>query len=522
MKRVAFAVVLLMLFLVPPVLGGCAQALFQGGKQQSAPKSENGKDAMRTASKQDPEGIGESAEVGPFLVTLNDVGPYSSDQQADNYYTILDLTLKNESQDTLDASSADYLLRDEQGYSFDAKSISGQRPRPEGQVTPDGKASGEVAFDLGAKPVKGPLTLFVSLPEQPDAPPAAFKFEVALQKKEKQTQPESEVARENSTDSESVTEPGYNVIEDPSGTLSVEVPSSWSSETGADSEGEGGLKSWSYYAGEYITTSITTARSLDAWYGIANKDQGSGIYMVSSETLAQQYTDEELIFSLLHEKKSTNCTAGPYQDLDRPPYTGKIQSWFNCNGLGTTYHVFAAAPEGRECVVVGGARVVEGAADADREAVDHIIDSFEVDCGPGPNAPSVAEQQAEQAAEEEVQDEAPEQQSQDEQPAPEPAAEPTEAGVVVRVTGDPGQQFSGALGNIDATRTVDGTTPQDFPLEGVDTGLFSGDVVSANAQKMSAGAGTLTVQILVDGEVVKEATTTAEYGVAQAVWSTTE
>ena len=58
--------------------------------------------------------------------------------------------------------------------------------------------------------------------------------------------------------------PGYNRIQDPSGSLTVEVPSSWGAETGSDSEGRGGPNSWSYYAGEYIPSSITTARSLDA------------------------------------------------------------------------------------------------------------------------------------------------------------------------------------------------------------------------------------------------------------------
>jgi hypothetical protein len=180
--------------------------------------------------------------------------------------------------------------------------------------------------------------------------------------------------------------PGYSLVEDPSGALSVEVPSSWNSETGEDSEGTGGENSWSYYAGEYLKASITTARSLDAWYGGPVKSEGSGAYMVASEALARSYTDDELIFSLLHQKKQTNCTAGPSQDLDRPPYSGKVQTWFDCNGLGTTYYVFAAAPEGRACVAVGGVRLVQAASEADQEAVEHIVDSFQVDCGSLPPA----------------------------------------------------------------------------------------------------------------------------------------
>jgi len=75
---------------------------------------------------------------------------------------------------------------------------------------------------------------------------------------------------------------------------------------------------------------------------------------------------------------------------------------------------------------------------------------------------------------------------------------------------------------LDSTRSVQGTTPQDFKVKGVDTGMFSVDSVSGNAQKMGAGREKLTVQVVVDGEVVKQASTSANYGVAQVVWSPSE
>ncbi len=83
--------------------------------------------------------------------------------------------------------------------------------------------------------------------------------------------------------------------------------------------GPGGENSWSYYAGEYLSASITTANSLDAWYGGPFESEGSGAYVVASESLARSYTDDELIYSLLHQKKQTNCAAGPVEDIDRPP-----------------------------------------------------------------------------------------------------------------------------------------------------------------------------------------------------------
>jgi hypothetical protein len=94
--------------------------------------------------------------------------------------------------------------------------------------------------------------------------------------------------------------------------------------------------------------------------------------------------------------------------------------------------------------------------------------------------------------------------------------------VIFRVTGAPGVRFQGNVGNMDTQRSVQGTTPQDFPVKNVDTGAFSMDVVSGNAQKMGAGREKLTVQIVVDGEVVKESSTTANYGLAQVSWSPSE
>ncbi len=80
------------------------------------------------------------------------------------------------------------------------------------------------------------------------------------------------------------------------------------------------------------------------------------------------------------------------------------------------------------------------------------------------------------------------------EPTPAPAPEPETQDVIFRVTGDPGLQFQGSISTGDTSQSVQGTTPQDFPLE-VDTGLFSGDIVSANAQNM-AGSGTLVTQVI--------------------------
>lgn len=94
--------------------------------------------------------------------------------------------------------------------------------------------------------------------------------------------------------------------------------------------------------------------------------------------------------------------------------------------------------------------------------------------------------------------------------------ESQDGNIIIRVTGN--EAFSGNYGTIDSSRTVDGIAPAEYSLE-VDTGLFSVDVVSVVMQKTGAGSGELGVQIIVDGEVVQETSTTAEYGVAQVSWT---
>jgi hypothetical protein len=59
-------------------------------------------------------------------------------------------------------------------------------------------------------------------------------------------------------------------------------------------------------------------------------------------------------------------------------------------------------------------------------------------------------------------------------------------------------------------------------VEGLDTGMFLADSVSALMQKTGAGEGELGVQIVVDGEVVEDSYTTAEYGIVQTNWSPAE
>ena len=171
--------------------------------------------------------------------------------------------------------------------------------------------------------------------------------------------------------------PGYNLIQTADGSLSAEVPPSWGVETGEDSEKEAaGPGSWSYFVGEYLFSSITTAPSLEVWY--SGEQGSSGAYFVAARVLAQ-YSDYEITHSLFNASKAETCAEeGPYDDYERPPYSGKLQTWYGCGPDGATVYTLAAYPEGRECVVALNARISD---EADREAIEHLVDTVEVDCG---------------------------------------------------------------------------------------------------------------------------------------------
>lgn len=170
---------------------------------------------------------------------------------------------------------------------------------------------------------------------------------------------------------------GYNLIEDPSGGLSLEVPVGWTVLTGADSEYPGiQVRNWSSLAGEDITSSITATPNLGDWHDL--EPPASGTYVVASRALAQAYTDDELIYSTLYAGQAENCEEGPSEPFQSSSLSGKMQTWQNCRGQGVTNYVVTASPEDRQCVGVLQARLAD---EADSEAIEHILDTLEVDCG---------------------------------------------------------------------------------------------------------------------------------------------
>ncbi len=88
-------------------------------------------------------------------------------------------------------------------------------------------------------------------------------------------------------------------------------------------------------------------------------------------------------------------------------------------------------------------------------------------------------------------------------------------GYQVRVSYD--GEWSGSFGSMGESRTVDGTGAKTIDIDMDDEML---NMVSATVQKLEAGDGEMTVEILNDGEVVEEKSTSAEHGVVTISYET--
>ncbi len=189
------------------------------------------------------------------------------------------------------------------------------------------------------------------------------------------------------SDEDQAPEPGYKKLTDrDTGALSVEVPSGW--ETLQDQGVTVEVRTAEGLVIEregVVSAAISAAPEMDNWH---HSNQGAGASLLVLKRLAGGYTDDQLLDGIRGWSwPSRFCSDGGRQDFERSPYSGRIQPWENCNLKVPTYVMVAAAPEGRECVVMVQVGIVEK---ADREAAQHILDTFEVNCGAVPDPEPVA------------------------------------------------------------------------------------------------------------------------------------
>ena len=89
----------------------------------------------------------------------------------------------------------------------------------------------------------------------------------------------------------------------------------------------------------------------------------------------------------------------------------------------------------------------------------------------------------------------------------------SESGSTYEVRIETNVGWQGSISSGGSSRSIQGSGSETITIDG------SPDIISANAQKTGDGSDELTIQIIEDGEVVEETSTTAEFGVAQVSYS---
>jgi hypothetical protein len=93
--------------------------------------------------------------------------------------------------------------------------------------------------------------------------------------------------------------------------------------------------------------------------------------------------------------------------------------------------------------------------------------------------------------------------------------------VTIRVTGPSGLQFGVNYGNLDSSHSDEGVVPANYRVQ-VRIDPSSNDYVSVTVWKTTGDSKELKVQLVDGGSVVKENSTTKDYGAASIRWSPSE
>jgi serine protease Do len=153
----------------------------------------------------------------------------------------------------------------------------------------------------------------------------------------------------------------YVKITDDSGALVVAVPVEWSEVDGSPLESDG----------EVMGATIAAAASLD---GLFDTWSQPGVFIAASSILTEQY-DQGSLLDLDKDSYSQECTYQGRSDYQDSVYTGLYDHFAECGASGATFINLAAAPEGNPFLILVQVQLV---SDADVEALDKVLNSFEV------------------------------------------------------------------------------------------------------------------------------------------------
>ncbi len=163
------------------------------------------------------------------------------------------------------------------------------------------------------------------------------------------------------TAADSVTYTDYTRITDDSGTIVMEVPKEWSDMDGSGWE-------WEEEAG-VVGAAIVASPNIQDFYETYSTP---GVFFGASRDLVQSYDMAGMLDGISF---SNDCTYEGRFDYQDPIYTGIYDLYSNCDSTGAAIINLSAMPEDGSFIMLVQVLV---ASDADLDAVDHILNTFEV------------------------------------------------------------------------------------------------------------------------------------------------
>ncbi len=157
---------------------------------------------------------------------------------------------------------------------------------------------------------------------------------------------------------------GYQSVNDDFGSISVEIPSDWTDVDGSPWVDDG----------EVIGAGISAAANLDDFFSYWDEP---GIFFGASDDLARLGGYVQLL-DILRPDFIGDCDLDGRYDYDDVLYRGKYDLFANCGGSGgSLFMVLTAVPKDdpTEFLILLEVQIVQ---DGDLEAVDRILESFEV------------------------------------------------------------------------------------------------------------------------------------------------
>jgi serine protease Do len=152
----------------------------------------------------------------------------------------------------------------------------------------------------------------------------------------------------------------YAIVSDDAELIQIEIPGEWGEIKGAP---------W-VIDEETVGASVAASADLDGFY---DNYTTPGVFFGASRLLAESYDEDTLLDA---NTFNDDCTYEGREEYEDQLYTGKFEVYSNCGGEGGgTLIQVAAVPEGRDFIIL---LQMVAVSEADLEALDHMLQSFEV------------------------------------------------------------------------------------------------------------------------------------------------